>query len=171
MMAVWFASGAVMMYVAFPERSELARIALLPPIDWQACCRIPAQGIDDNEAFERAQVESLLGKPVLRLHRTLLPDIVIDLSQGAIVEIDEKLARAIATDAASRLAGRDVRLALVDELEEGDQWTVGRYQGELPLFRFAFADPERTVIYVSGTSGRLVLWTTATERFWNWLGA
>jgi hypothetical protein len=171
MMAVWFASGAVMMYVGFPELAEKARLAVLRPVDWQACCRFPSEGVADNEAFERAQVESLLDAPVLRLHRTLLPDILVDLAQGTVAEIDEKSARAIATDAASRRAGRYVRLTRVDELDEGDQWTVGRYHADLPLFRFAFADPDRLVIYVSSASGQVVLWTTRTQRFWNWLGA
>ena len=97
MMAIWFASGAVMMYVGFPELAEKERIARLPPLDWQSCCRFPAEGLEDSAAFEQAQVESLLKKPVLRLHRTLLPDIVIDLAQGAVVEVDERLASAIAT--------------------------------------------------------------------------
>jgi len=171
MMAIWFASGAVMMYVGFPELAEKALLALLRPIDWQACCRFPSEGIDDNGVFERAQVEGLLDKPVLRLRRTLLPDILIDLTQGTVVEVDEKVARAIATDAASRFAGRYVPVAVVDEIEEGDQWTVGRYHADLPLFRFAFDDPDRTVVYVSSASGQVVLWTTAWQRFWNWLGA
>jgi hypothetical protein len=29
----------------------------------------------------------------------------------------------------------------------------------------------RTILYVSGRTGRVVHWTTATQRFWNWLGA
>jgi len=171
MMAIWFASGAVMMYVGYPEFSEKARIARLPPLDWQSCCRVPAEGLDDSAAFEQAQVESLLDRPVLRLHRTLLPDIVIDLAQGAVVEVDERLASAIATDAVARSTDRYVRETFADELEEGDQWTVGRYHADLPLFRFAFDDPDRSVLYVSSASGRVVLWTSATQRFWNWLGA
>ncbi len=31
-------------------------------------------------------------------------------------------------------------------------------------------DPGGTAIYVSGTTGRVVTWTTASHRFWSWLG-
>jgi PepSY-associated TM region len=171
MMAVWFLSGAVMMYVGFPELSETARIVRLPPLDWSSCCRVPAEGIDDDQAFERAQVETLLDRPVLRLQRTLLPDILIDLAQGTVAEINEAAARAIATDAVGRFTGRYVVVTFADELEEADQWTVGRYHADFPLFRFAFDDPDRSILYVSSASGRIVLWTTGWERFWNWLGA
>jgi hypothetical protein len=171
MMAIWFASGAIMMYVGFPELSEQARLAALRPIDWGLCCSIPAEGLDDNTVFERAQVESLIDKPALRLHRTLLPDILIDLAQGKLAAIDERAASAIATDAAGRLTGRYVVETFADELEDSDQWTVGRYHADYPLFKFAFDDPGRTVIYVSSASGAIVLWTTASQRFWNWLGA
>jgi PepSY-associated TM region len=37
-------------------------------------------------------------------------------------------------------------------------------------FGFTFDDPEKTNIYVSGLNAQVVLWTTATERFWSWLG-
>ena len=39
------------------------------------------------------------------------------------------------------------------------------------FFHFTFDDPARTQIYVSSTSGEVVLWTTASQRFWNWFGA
>jgi hypothetical protein len=41
---------------------------------------------------------------------------------------------------------------------------------ERPLFRFTFDDPQKTNIYVSGLNAQVVHWTTATERFWSWLG-
>ena len=58
------------------------------------------------------------------------------------------------------------------ETIDRDQWTVGDAgEGNRPLFHFVFDDPKGTHIYVSGTTGEVVLWTTATQRFWNWLGA
>jgi hypothetical protein len=123
-----------------------------------------------------------MGTPVLRLSRVLLPDQLIDLTQGEARPIEMADAQAIAADALRGLnpapapaatVGSAATAAVVaaDELEDEDQWTVGRYHADEPLFRFAFDDPQRSTLYVSGANGRLVLRTTATQRFWNWLGA
>jgi hypothetical protein len=169
LMLMWFASGIVMMYVAFPQGIGKARLGALAPIAWQGCCRVEGP-LDDSDAFERAEVETLLGRPVLRLRRPPLPERVIDLNSGAAKEIDFDLAQSIARDSAPRFVATDAPIAAAEEIED-DQWTVGRYRADRPLFRFAFADPAATTLYVSGTSGRIVLRTTASQRFWNWLGA
>jgi hypothetical protein len=169
LMLMWFASGIVMMYVAFPQGVGKERLGALPPIAWRGCCRIEVPP-NDNDVFERAEVETLLGRPVLRLRRQLLPQQVIDLDSGAAQEIDFDLAQSIARDAAPRLVGADAPIAAAEEIED-DQWTVGRYRAERPLFRFGFADRAATTLFISGTGGRVVLRTTASQRFWNWLGA
>jgi PepSY-associated transmembrane protein len=170
LMLMWFLSGIVMMYVGFPQASERERLSALPPISWAACCRVADGLIADTQQFGRAEIENLLDVPVLRLRRPLRADQVIDLAQGMEKPLELADARAVAADAAPRIKGAAASVAAAEEIEE-DQWTVGRYHGELPLFRFALDDPERTAIYVSGSTGRIVLRTTATQRFWNWLGA
>jgi hypothetical protein len=98
----------------------------------------------------------------------LRPDLVIDLAAGAEKPIEMADAQAIALDTARRLGASTVLAA--DEIEE-DQWTLGRYRADQPLFRFAFDDPQRSTLYVSRANGRVVLRTSGTQRFWNWLGA
>jgi PepSY-associated transmembrane protein len=169
LMLMWFVSGIVMMYVGFPRGLGKERLSALTPIAWEGCCRIDAM-FRDNDVFERAEVENLAGGPVLRLRRPPLPEQVIDLRTGEAKEIDFDVAQAIAREAAPRLAGGDAPIAAADEIED-DQWTVGRYRADRPLFRFAFADPAATTLYVSGANGRILLRTTASQRFWNWLGA
>ena len=169
LMLMWFASGMVMMYVGFPQGIGKERLGALRPIAWQGCCRIEV-ALGDNDVFERAEVENLTGRPVLRLRRPPLPQQVTDLDTGERKEIDFDLAQSIARDAAPRLVGADAPIAAAEEIED-DQWTVGRYRAERPLFRFDFADPAATSLYVSGASGKVVLRTTAAQRFWNWLGA
>jgi PepSY-associated TM region len=170
LMLIWFASGIVMMYVGFPRLTEQERLSALTPIPWQACCRVADGLIPDDQQFYRVQIENLLGVPVLRLRRPPRPDVVIDLAEGVGVRrFDGADARAIALDAITRTAGRAsvADAATIDE----DQWTVGRYLRDRPLHRLTFDDPERSTIYVSSTNGQIVLRTTATQRFWNWLGA
>jgi hypothetical protein len=170
LMLMWFASGMVMMYVGFPQGTGKERLGALRPIAWQGCCRVE-MALGDNDVFERAEVENLTGRPVLRLRRPPLPQQVTDLDTGERKEIDFDLAQSIARDAAPRLVGTDAPIAAAEEIEDDDQWTVGRYRTERPLFRFDFADPAATSLYVSGASGKVVLRTTAAQRFWNWLGA
>ena len=170
LMLLWFASGIVMMYVGFPRFTEQDRMSALAPISWQACCRVADGLIPDDQQFYRVQIESLVGVPILRLRRPPRPDAVIDLARGVgLRRFDITDAETIALDAATRMVGSAsiVSATTIDE----DQWTVGRYRRDRPLHRFTLDDPERSTIYVSGTSGQIVLRTTSTQRFWNWLGA
>src|SRR5215470_4785878 len=168
LMAVWFASGIVLMYVGFPRVTEDARMRTLTPIAWAACCRF-GDAIADGEAILQAQIENLAGVPSLRLQRAGRRDGAFDLARGEPLPIDAARALAIALDAAPRIIGGPAK-PVDSELAETDQWTVGRLVRDRPLYRFAFDDPARTNIYVSSTAGQVVHWTTATERFWNWLG-
>src|SRR5579871_5906991 len=52
-----------------------------------------------------------------------------------------------------------------------DQWTVaGEFDSDRPLTRIALNDDAGTEIYVSATSGRVVLTTTRKERLLNYFG-
>src|SRR6266550_4617110 len=87
-MAVWFVSGIVMMYVGFPRLTETERVSTLAPIPWQACCRFGEGLPSDDQTIVRAQLESHLGEPALRLRRVGARDGLLDLGRGASVAID-----------------------------------------------------------------------------------
>jgi uncharacterized iron-regulated membrane protein len=169
LMAVWFVSGIVMMYVGFPRLTEAERLRALSPVPWQACCRLGEGLPSDDQPIVRAQVESHLGEPALRLRRVGARDGLVDLARGVVVPVDADTARRIALAAAPRLTGREAAIVAQEEVTT-DQWTVGRYFRDRPLYRFDFDDPARTSLYVASTAGQIVLVTTATQRFWNWLG-
>jgi hypothetical protein len=168
LMMMWFASGIVMMYVGYPRPSEPERLRALAPIEWQTCCRFADGLFRENQQFAGAQVESLLGAPVLRLRRPPLPDELIDLTQGAGRSLDADDAKAIALGAAQRMIGPDSALVATETIER-DQWTFG-LDGGGELYRFTFDDVDGSILYI-GSSGRVLLRTTASQRFWNWLGA
>ena len=172
LMLVWFASGIVMMYVAYPELTDRDRLASLAPIPWEACCLLYSQNFADDDPIRAVQIQSLAGEPVLRIRPEGRPGRLSSLGlSGPTLEIDESKARAVVLDAAPRIIGRAAQPVLAETIER-DQWTVGDAgEGNRPLFHFVFDDPQRTHIYVSSTTGEVVLWTTATQRFWNWLGA
>jgi hypothetical protein len=167
-MLVWFLSGFVMMYVQYPHIVESDRLRSLEPISWHDCCQF-AQTADDNARILFAQVENTAGGPVLRVRRADGGNASMDLAKGEATQIDFNRARTIALGAARRIISQSAQLIDAKQIET-DQWTVG-LAADAPLFRFAFDDIDGTHIYVSGTTGQVVLWTTATQRFWNWLGA
>jgi uncharacterized iron-regulated membrane protein len=169
LMLMWFLSGIVMMYVGFPEPDQKERLRGLSAISWAECCRLP-DDIGANDPI-RAEVENLLGVPILRIGRVLRPDQLIDLTEGNDKPLEMDDAEKVARAALARIIGRAAAVVSAEELEDDDQWTVGRYHSEQPLVRFAFDDPDRSEIYVSGSTGRVVLRTTRWQRFWNWLGA
>jgi uncharacterized iron-regulated membrane protein len=169
LMVMWFASGIVMMYVGFPGVSEEERTRTLEPIAWQACCQFPQRLAPDDAKVLGAQVENVAGVAVMRLRPAARAGFALDLERGAVVRIDAEAAQEIAVEAAPRIIGRSATLIGAEEIQS-DQWTLGRLRRERPLFRFVFNDPEQTNIYVSGSNVQVVHWTTATERFWNWLG-
>jgi len=168
-MLVWFVSGVVMIYVRYPHISEKERLRTLEPISWQACCRFGENVIGEHAQVLLAEVENRAGEPVLRIRSADDLDTVVDLVRGTPIQIDADRARAIALAAAQRIIGRPSPLIDADQID-GDQWTIG-LAAAAPLFRFAFGGADRTVVYVSSKTGQVLLWTTATQRFWNWVGA
>jgi hypothetical protein len=170
LMLLWFVSGIVMMYVGFPQPAGRERLQGLPRIDWHTCCRFDTADVPDSQPVGRAEIEMLLGAPVLRLPRVLVPVQTMALADGTYKRLVIGEAKEVALAAAPRVNDQPAPLIAAEEIDE-DQWTLNRYHQEQPIFRFAFGDLDRSVLYVSGASGRVVLRTTLAQRFWNWLGA
>ena len=161
---LWCLSGFVMMYVQYPEYTRVEQLADLELLDPGDCCVLPEDWSDDV-SITGAEIESFLGKPILRVMsgREIWS---IDLSSGELIDgIDTVLARLVA----ERRATSPVEYK---GQTERDQWTVaGGYNAHRPLHHFALQDDASTEWYISGTTGQLVLETTGRERFWNWLGS
>jgi uncharacterized iron-regulated membrane protein len=167
LMAMWFVSGIVMMYVPYSRVQAAEHLAVQPPIPWQSCCTYGA--VTDDAPVTRAQVVDHLGAPALRMRVPGQRDFLFDLTRGVLVPVDADMARKVALQAAKGMIGQAA--SIVDhEQAPYDQFTLGQAARDRPFHRFTFDDPDRTAIYVSGTTGRVVTWTTASHRFWNWLG-
>src|SRR5262249_34324304 len=159
LMAIWFVSGIVMMYVGYPQLQEAERLRVQTPIPWQECCRFGERLVPDDQAILRAQVETHAGGAAPRRRPPGQPP-SLRVARGSWISIDPDVAKSVAAAAAPRIVGRAAIVA--HERIDVDQWTVGRYVRDRPLHRFDFDDPAGTSIYVSGTAGQIVLWTTAT---------
>ena len=171
LMLVWFLSGIVMMYVPYPQRGETERVAALAPIAWDRCCIMNDVGLDPADEVDRVQLENIADRPALRIRRPPRADLIVDLESGGLLAIDDAVARAVAQESANRIISPDTQIVSA-ELIERDQWTVGDNGiNRRPVYRFAYDDPARTRLYVSSITAEAFVWTTGTQRFWNWLGA
>lgn len=171
LMVAWCLSGFVMMYVGYPQLDEQERLAGLATLDLEGCCNgeqvlqrvgdIPVRGF---------AVEMLAGQPVFKV-RGERGSVIVALGTGDVIDsVSEADALTVASDyvRARSMAGAPSLLASVDT----DQWTVsGEYDADRPLYKLAAGDAAGTQLYVSSSTGEVVLDTTARERTWNWFGA
>lgn len=167
---MWFVSGVVMVYVAFPGLSESERLASLPDIAWEKVQLAPDQimSIAGATRYPRdLRLNMLSDEPVYRLTDWAGKRQVISAVDGRMIEgITPERALAVVQAYSSTATAR--LLGTVDR----DQWSVtARYDPLRPLFLVALGDPAGTQLYVSSRSGEIVLDTTRTERVWNWLGS
>jgi len=171
--AMWFATGIVMHFVPFPALTEVERFAGLSPIDLASApqgpaAAITASGIGDVTRVRLVQrsdgpIYLVSGRSAAKALRAA------DLTDGAVPSAE--LALAIARDFAQR---RHLDGSNADVAEPGfyDQWTVSeRFDLHRPLYRIALNDDSGTELYVSSTTGEVVLDTTRYERNWNYLGS
>jgi uncharacterized iron-regulated membrane protein len=168
--AMWFMSGVVMMYVAFPGLSEKERLAALPDIRWEMVALSPDDAMKAARAarFPRdLRLAMLADEPVYRLTGWDGKRQAISAIDGhAITEVSEQQALAVARH---HPAGRAPQLA---EMVDRDQWSVtARYDPLRPFYLITLGDDAGTKLYVSSRSGEIALDTNRTERVWNWLGS
>lgn len=165
---LWCTSGLVMMYVQYPRFTNDEQLQGLAELDLQACCTWPSDF--SNLDVDRFRVEMLDGRPIVRLDSTW-GRFALDIQDGRYLDsFDEARAQQLAAAAAEQLGlGSEVDYLGTTGF---DQWTIGfGVSQHSPLYLFATEDDAGTRFYISGTSGEIVQMTTASERFWNWLGA
>src|SRR5205814_160569 len=136
--AMWFASGAVMVFVPFPELTTTQRLVGMSPVDMKRVLVSPAAAITTAEAgdVERLRLSQSLDRPFYLLTRAAHPIVAV----GA--DTAEKIAGFSIEQAAqigARFAGRAI--ASVEGPFDYDQWVVHqRFDPYRPFFRVALAD-------------------------------
>ena len=71
LLAMWFSTGVVMMYVGYPSLTEDERLASLPPLDAQAVRIAPRtllQKISGAAGIDDFRLSSVMGRPAYLLH-------------------------------------------------------------------------------------------------------
>ena len=174
--ALWFATGMVMMYVGFPELSERERYAGLPNLEPETISHSPAMLIATVEANARIEALRLTSTGHRPLYLLKLGD---GAWRGQYADSGE-VVRDFSAESAVLAArhfhhtanpGRVTTQAHAQRLDM-DQWTVSSALNDYrPLHRISMNDEAGTQLYVSARTGQVVRDTTNKERIWNWLGA
>jgi PepSY-associated TM region len=171
--AMWFATGIVMHFVPYPALMESERIAGLVPVDPGLIRHGPDQAVAASgiKNASRVRLVQRSDGPVYIVSGGAKPSAVRAGDLGDASLKSEAMALDIA-QAHARRRGIDGSQAAVAELADDDQWTVPNgYDVHRPLYRIALNDPAGTELYVSSTTGEVVVDTTRYERVWNYVGS
>jgi len=169
LMALWFVSGMVMLFVGYPKLAPWERLGGLPALSASSCC-IP---VEAALAQSRAPAEvkgivltSIGGRPHYVVSEGDGGRLAVDAVSGArsVVGPAQALAaaRAFIDGAGAEYVG------VVDE----DRWTHSRsLNPHRPLHVVEMRDEAATRLYVSSATGQVVLDAPRAERLWNFAGA
>ena len=174
LMLMWCLSGFVMMYSPYPATSrdgvDLRLQALAPIVLPEDAAAPPADAIPADAELSSARIEMLAQRPAIALSWTDGKGL-FDLSTGArVTEVGEEEALAIARTwvARHKLSGDPT----IKTLSERDEFNVaGYFNAARPFWQVRLNDADKTMLYVSTKTGDVSQRTTASLRFWSWLGA
>ncbi|MCK9468309.1 MAG: PepSY domain-containing protein [Porticoccaceae bacterium] len=174
--AMWFFTGVVMMYVAFPSLSEEERLAGLPAIDphrVQASVGQLLDAVGAEVAIQSLRLTTVLGRPAYLLRTGDGAQHGLFADDGApFADFDSDDALVAARHYHRAASGEDAAGAESLGLVEMDQWSLSSsLRPHRPLYHVALNDEADTRLYISSLTGEVVRDTSARERAWNWLGA
>lgn len=170
LMALWFASGVVMLFVGYPKLTPWERLASLPVLQTTDCC------ISIDEALRQANVPasvqeatltSIAGVPHYKLRQSDGRYLVVNAVSGMPGLRAGK--REAMRAARAFISGADAKyLGPIHE----DRWThSGSLNVHRPLHRVQMGDKDQTLLYVSSATGEVVMDAPRVQRAWNYIGA
>lgn len=175
----WFVSGVVMMYVGYPKLTPAERLARLPSLNAAEIRISPLQAVR-VAGLSVPPREIRLAAVGGRAAYVITPDgaaapagrgrprpLAVTADEGRLLgNVDAALARASAAAYFPGMGSNHVAL-----LRE-DTWTHSRaLDPHRPLHLVEMADPDRTWLYVSSSTGEVVRDASGTERMWGYVGA
>lgn len=167
MFLAWFLSGMVMMYHHFPNISnkEYKQQTALP--DSLPDIAALRASILQTESIRSLSVGMFREKPVFNVetdennYRFSADSLLMPIADGVPFAEAEAYARRWNTASIIR----------VDTLHRLDQWIpTAQYKEHLPIYKFRFADKEKSYLYISSVNGTGVQHVTREQRIWSWLG-
>ncbi|MFL9923973.1 PepSY domain-containing protein [Herbaspirillum lusitanum] len=176
LMALWFLSGMVMLFIGYPKLTPWERLHALPSLaslSTQACCISPQQALvrsRNPEQVSELVLSSVRGRMVYRLREGDGRYRVVDAQDGNVAALTDAAAAILSARSFMADAGRAGAhyLGLIDE----DRWThSGALNAHRPLHMVQMDDAAHTLLYVSSATGEVVLDAPRAQRMWNFVGA
>ena len=169
LLTVWCLSGIVLMYRGYPEITDRDHLAKLPRLDADRV-HVPAADAARAAGWTGAPADvrlvTLDGRPARELGGGQ-GTVVVSADDGA---VRGPASPAVVDDAASQWSGPPRADATRAPVTAVDQWTLQSGLRSLrPLHKYTWPDGQQ--VYVDGTSGRVVQYTTTASRAWAWAGA
>lgn len=167
LMALWFVSGIVMLFVGYPKLTPWERLRTLPALQSEHCCVSLQQALAAARSpVKEAMLTSVGKRSIYRLQ----------LRDGRIVTIDAGTGTRIDIGTPQVLASAQAFLPNATAHEIGtvneDRWTHSRgLDAHRPLHIVQMEDPDRTRLYLSSATGEVVLDAPLAQRAWNYVGA
>lgn len=161
LMALWFLSGVVMLFVGYPKLTPAERLGALPPLPEAGCCVPP------DAAATSAVLTSIGGRPHYVLHGADHRLRAVDAMSGQPAPAVD--ARAALASARGFMPGAEARHAgMIVE----DRWTHSRgLDAHRPLHAVTMLGAEPATLYVSSATGQVVLDAPLAQQRWNYVGA
>lgn len=153
--ALWFASGAVLLFKPFPSLSKDESVEMLAPLDTASLKVSPKTAID---------VSGMKAVGLRLIQRAGRPTYIVEGGPRS-VAVDGQTGRMLPP--LGRLAV-GAQSAAIDY----DQWVVhNQFDPFRPLYRMPSTTTPGAEIYISAITGETVQRTTMSDRAWNWVGA
>ena len=170
LMLCWLISGVVMLFVGYPRLLPEERLQKLAPLDTLACCVSVDAALARSAApagVQQIKLTSVGARPRYVLKEANGDPLVVDAVTGL---------RAPTVDSAAARASARAFLPGVGADHEGrisdDRWThSGALDAHRPLYKVQMRDPDSTLLYVSSTTGEVVMDAPLAQRTWNFVGA
>ena len=170
LMALWFISGMVMLFVGYPKLTPWERLANIPVLQPTTCFISPGKVLE--QLATPASVRDLLltsvgGRPVYRVRDDHGHFQLFDACSGK----PAGLAGPAAALAAAQAFLPGAKAAYIGKLHE-DRWTHSRgLDPHRPLHVVQMDDADHTLLYLSSVTGEVVINAPRTQRLWNFVGA
>mgnify|MGYP001025806150 CR=1 FL=1 len=164
LMALWFVSGMVMLFIGYPKLTPSDRLAALPALS--AAPQLPSQVMGDVPV-SRLLLNAASGQARYIVQRADGSLISMDASSGVQAK---GFSSAAALRSAKVFSGSDdvLYLGSIDE----DRWThSGSLNPHRPLHMVQVGDVAQTLLYVSSRTGEVVMQATRSQRMWSYVGA
>lgn len=170
LLTIWFISGLVLIYKPFPGITDQEYLMHKETIDTRDLQ--PADSV--WSALENRSITSI---ETLHLERERGQNTFFIQTEEDILRLSKDLEWQKPFSPTSHdlinyaRQWVDADITRIDTLPECDQWTqFSRYENNLPMLRFHFADDKRSWIYLDSKTGEVVQQSTYTERLWSWFG-